>query len=107
MVNTMSIYPDGIDPMLFFQDNDLENLEIMNIYNTFISQGKYEEANTFLSQQEDLHGYFADYFNAIEHRIERLHEHVLSKGKISPFILFESGDADKEPPSTLEGTIWI
>lgn len=107
MINTMSIYPDGIDPMTFFQDNNLEKIDVMNTYNELISEEKYKEANNFLSQQEGIYGFFADYFNLIENRIYSLQEYILTKEKINPFIPFECDDADEEPPSILEGDIWI
>ncbi|MCI8418470.1 MAG: hypothetical protein HFI33_13430 [Lachnospiraceae bacterium] len=107
MINTMSIYPNGIDSMIFFQDNNIEKLEIINIYNDLISEEKYNEANNFINQQEGVYGFFADYLNAIENRIYNLQEYILTKTKINPFIPFESDNADEEPQSTLEGDIWI
>ena len=92
LCNTTSIYPNGIDSMLFFQDNNLEKTEIINEYNKLISQGKYDEANTFINQQEGIYGYFADFFNALENRIYALQEYLLSKPpKDQPFI-FYNGD---------------
>ena len=35
-----SHYPDGIDKQLFFQDTDIEHIDIVNHYNELISQGK-------------------------------------------------------------------
>lgn len=93
LCNTMSIYPDGVDPMIFFQDNSLEKLEIINEYEKLISQGKYNEANTFINQQEDIYGYFADFFNALENRIYALQEYLLSKpSKWQPFIYYDGED---------------
>ena len=40
--NPISHYPNKIDEMTFFQDNNLEKVEIMNHYNELISQGKYD-----------------------------------------------------------------
>ena len=36
LCNTQSYFPDGIDPMIFFQDNDLGKIEIINNYNKLI-----------------------------------------------------------------------
>lgn len=107
MVYTRSVYPDGIDPMMFFQDNNLEKLELISIYDSLISEARYEEANSFLSQQEGIYGFFADYLNAIENRIYSLQEYLLKKEKVNPFIPFPSDQGEAEPPSTLKGTIWI
>ena len=65
LCNTTSYYPDGIDKMFFFQDNNLENIDIINQYNNLIAQGKYSEANQFINQQDGIYGYFADFFNAV------------------------------------------
>lgn len=43
LCNTVSYYPDGIDKMLFFQDNNLEKIDIINTYNNLIAQGNYTE----------------------------------------------------------------
>ena len=90
LCNPMSSYPDKIDEMIFFQDNDLEKVEIMNHYNNLISQGKYSEASDYINQQEGVYGYFACYLNLIENRINKLQEHILGKPpKKQPFIHFD------------------
>ena len=78
LCNTVSHYPDGIDPMIFFQDINLDQLEIMNTYNQLIAQGQYTRASRFIDQQEGICGYFADFFNAIENRIYNLQNHLLN-----------------------------
>ena len=93
LCNTMSIYPNGIDPMMFFQDNDIEKIEIINEYNKLISQGKYDEANTYINQQEGIYGYFADFFNALENRIYALQEYLLNKPpKYQPFNYYDGDE---------------
>ena len=72
LCNPLSFYPDGIDPLIFFQDVNLEKLEIMNTYDNLIKQGKYSEANEYINGQEGIYGYFADFLNAIENRIYNL-----------------------------------
>ena len=97
LCNTMSHYPDGVDEMTFFQDNDLERIEIINLYNNLISKGKYNEANKFVSKQEGICGYFADFYNAIENRIYNLQKHLLEKPpKKNPFISHMISDAELE-----------
>lgn len=90
MCNPTSYYPNKIDEMIFFQDNNLEKVEIMNHYNELISQGKYTEASDYISQQENVYGFFADYFNLIENRIYSTQEYLLSKPpKKQPFIYYD------------------
>lgn len=65
--------------MFFFQDNDLTKVDIINTYNNLIAQGKYTEANQYIDQQEDVYGFFADFFNALENRIYNLQKYLLQK----------------------------
>lgn len=101
-MNVMSLYPNAIDEMLFFQDNDIDKIEVINIYNDLIAQGKYSEASDYINQHEEVYGFFANYLNAIENRIYNLQEYLLTKQKKNPFVL-----SDKEPESAEEGIIWI
>ena len=112
LCNTVSHYPDGVDPMIFFQDISLDKIDIMNTYNQLISQGKYTEANKFISQQKDICGYFADFFNAIENRIYNLQIHLFDKPlKENPFISHKISDTELEELSDEfpieEGMFWI
>lgn len=89
LCNPISYFPNKIDEMVFFQDNNLEKVEIMNHYNKLIAQGKYSEASGFISQQEDIYGFFADFFNLIENRIYNTQEYLLQKPpKKQPFIYY-------------------
>lgn len=112
LCNTVSHYPDGVDPMIFFQDVSLDKMDIMNTYNQLIFQGKYTEASKFISQKEGICGYFADFFNAIENRIYSLQKHLLDKpSKKNPFISHKISDielaelSDELPIE--EGMFWI
>lgn len=88
--NPTSCYPNKIDEMIFFQDNDLEKVEIMNYYNKLVAEGKYNEANDYINQQEGIYGFFADFFNLIENRIYTLQEYLLQKPpKKQPFIFYD------------------
>ena len=101
MINSISCYPDGIDSMVFFQDNDIDKVPIIEQYNKFISEGKYTEANGYMSRQ-DIFGYFADVFNMFENRIYNLQSYLLIKEKINPFI-----SSEEEPTTLSSDMIWI
>lgn len=92
--------------MIFYQDNNLEKIEIINHYNELISQGKYNDANKYINQQEGIYGFFADFFNLIENRIYTLQDYLLQKpGKKQPFIYY---DGEENGPSNIDrDTIWI
>ncbi len=84
-----SFYPQKIDDMVFFQDNNLESAEIINQYNELVQQGRYTEANNYINEQDKVYGFFADYFNLIENRIFNLQKHLLGKPpKKQPFIYY-------------------
>jgi len=101
LCNPISNYPDSIDPLIFFQDINLDNIEIMKTYDDLIAQGKYSEANEYINSQENICGYFADYLNAIENRIYNLQEHILTITPKQPFV-----SSDAEPVANNE-IIWI
>ena len=95
LCNSLSHYPDGLDEMMFFQDNDIEHIEIINHYNNLISQGKYTEASSYINQQDGVYGYLADFFNAIENRIYSLQDYLLSlPEKVQPFVYYNHVDVD-------------
>lgn len=101
-MDLVSQYPYTVDEMFFFQDNNLDNVEVINTYNHLITQGKYREAEQYISQQEQVYGFFANYLNAIENRIYNLQEYLLTKHKKNAFVF-----SDVEPDLVDEGTIWI
>lgn len=101
-MNVVSLYPNAIDEMLFFQDNDLDKIETINTYNDLISQGKYSEAGNYINQHKEVYGFFANYLNAIENRIYNLQTYLLTKQKNNPFVF-----SKEEPESAKVGTIWI
>lgn len=101
----VSYYPEKIDEMTFFQDNDIEKMETIHTYNNLISQGCYNAANDFISKQNGIYGFFADFLNLIENRIYNLQAFLLQKPpKKQPFATF---DEEEELPAIDEDTIWI
>lgn len=112
LCNPASYYPGKVDKMIFFQDNNLEKIEIINNYENLAAQGKYSEANDYINQQEGVYGFFADFFNLIENRIYSLQEYLLSKPpKQQPFIYYDEIDVltgeEKKLPEAATNTIWI
>lgn len=90
LCNPTSYYPQKIDERVFFQDNDLERIEIVNHYNKLISRGKYSEADNYIDQQEGIFGLFPDYLNLIENRIFHLQESLLNgPAKSNPFFFYD------------------
>lgn len=91
------------DDMVFFSDIRLSNKDIMDEYNRLIVDKKYDEANNYLSQQDDFFSYSADFFNLIENRIKSLQEYLLTKTKKNnPFIY-----SNEEPSNINLDSVWI
>lgn len=100
LCSPISGYPEKIDPLIFFQDVDLEKQKNMQEYNNLIAKGEYNKANEYISKQE-ICGYFADYFNAIENRIYNLQGYLLTIEPKQPFIISNS------EPAVNDEVIWI
>lgn len=102
LCNPMSFYPAKVDPLIFFQDINLEKADVMETYHHLIRKQKYDLANEYIRSQEGICGYFAVFLNAIENRIYNLQEHLLTIEPKQPFI-----SSDTEPSGVNEKTIWI
>lgn len=90
LCNSASYFPNKVDNMIFFQDNNIEKTAIIDTYNNLIAEGKYSLANDYINQQDGIYGYFADFFNVIENRIYNLQEYLLQKPqKKQPFIYYD------------------
>lgn len=95
--NPMSNYPTKIDELVFFQDNDLENIDIVHEYDRLIGQGKYDEAIQYINDNGRIYGFFADFCNLIENRVSHLQKYESEKykaHKIQPFIHYAARSYD-------------
>ena len=64
-----SVFPDSVDPLIYFQDANLNRQAIMEAYDAYIAEQQYDTANAYIDDQDEMYGYWADFFNAIENRI--------------------------------------
>ena len=96
----ISTFPNAIDKRTFFSDVDLETISHMNIFLDLIKQGKYTEANSYLSQSP-VHSYTAGLFNFIEAKTHALQDYILQQEKYNPYCV-----ADDEPNVEV-GEFWI
>lgn len=104
LCNPASNYPNEVDPMIFFQDNDLERRDMIDHYDSLIKQGKYTKASSFINQQETIYGYFSAFLNALENRIHSLQAYLLEKEKKQqPFVYYDGEDFKKNN----KDIIWI
>lgn len=108
MVGEKSVFPESVDPLMFFQDIDLEHKELMDKFNNLIAAESYDEANTFIAKTDGVHGYFAQTFNALENRIYNTQDYLLTlppEEVESPFV--STVNADTPPDEYDEDTIWV
>ena len=96
-----SILPNGIDDRTFICDVDLNGKPTMDAYNNLITNGKFTDANIFISQQ-NVHNYSADLLNFIEAKIEAWQECIYKKEKFNPF-----HHSTTEPENIQNGEFWI
>lgn len=97
-----SIFPNEIDEQIYFHDVDLNNRPLMEIYDNLIKDGKYTEANNFISQQNDIHNYSADLFNFEQAKIYTMQDYVLSLEKYNPHHF-----SSTYPKHIKKGETWI
>ena len=63
-----SLYPDGIDPLIFYQDCDIDHRHILGEYYQLIINDHYSQASELLNDSEiDFYG--AWLLNMIEDRL--------------------------------------
>ena len=96
----MSFYPAKAVSLLFFQNINLEKVNVINHHLLHIQ--KCNIANDYISQQEGICRYFSAFLNAIENRIYSLQKHLPT---IEPTQSFVSSDS--EPADVDKTTIWI
>ena len=125
LCNSASYYPNKVDEMIFFQDNNLEKIEIMNHYNSLIAQGDYIEANDYqeyLLQKPPKKQPFIYYDEEIHFPMEELHifSDTDEEEDLSSILLFSEDEEpesiedlytftgeEAEPPVVNKDTIWI
>lgn len=103
MRNESSVFPDGIDPRVYFSDIDLDNVEFMHNYQELIQNGKYTEASQLLNSNDNVTFYGAWVLNMFENRLRNTGEYLLTKKKASA-----NTYQSKEPTEGLvKNMIWI
>lgn len=93
LCNEISSYPNKVDEMTFFQDVSLNTIEYRNEYQRLLSKGNYSEAAEYINRQNDIHGYFACFFNMLENRIYALQENLLRSASTHEYLSKYSHEA--------------
>ena len=70
-----SLYPEGIDPLIFYQDCDIDHKSILGEYYQLINNDHFQQAATLLNNSEiDFYG--AWLLNMIEDRLRATEENI-------------------------------
>lgn len=103
--NTISNFPDEVDPLLFFQDITIKDAEFHNKYQSLLIENKYDDAialNTF--EGSDVFTYTAGLFNLFVSRIKATQTFL--KESEGTFLDRETL-SDTEPTNMKLNQIWI
>ena len=68
-------YPTNPDPLVFFQDADIDRSALLHAYYQYIINNRFDEAKEYFNNS-DLHGYNASFLNMIETRLRNVEENI-------------------------------
>lgn len=70
-----SVYPTGIDPLIFYQDVDIEKAPLLQQYYTLLNNNNFDGGKAYL-QSIDVDYYGAWLLNTIENRLLTIEQHI-------------------------------
>lgn len=70
-----SVYPTNIDPLIFYQDANIERAPQLNQYYVYLRENDFDSAKDYLASS-DLYYYGAWLFNLIENRLYTVETHI-------------------------------
>lgn len=101
---TPSVFPDRIDPLIFFQDIDIPHREVYNTLKQLLSEGRYSDAMEYINSQEDVDGYYADLYKLLQQRIYNL-QYGLKMADTQ--IIYDTVVPSKDYPYIHNGVVWF
>lgn len=75
MIDAASNFPTSVDPLEYYSDVSIGQKEIMDQYDNYIAKNQYTEAYKLISESS-IFGWFADYFNMVENRINSVQTYL-------------------------------
>lgn len=81
MIDATSTFPDAIDTLYYHSDVTIGQQETMDEYTSLVNQKRYSEAYKLISNSS-IFGWFADYFNMIENRINATQTYLTNTVKV-------------------------
>ena len=101
MRDTETKFPKNIDDRIFFQDIHLDQVPIMEHYNSLLDKSDYTSASEFLNNSEAFF-YGAWILNQFEKRLANLETYLMKLPPKEPLVSHQSS----EPASAAAGTHW-
>ncbi len=102
MKNTKTKFPQRIDDRIFFQDINLQQLQIMKHYYSLLNSNNYTKASEFLNNSE-VFFYGAWLLNLFEERLRAIGDYLLKLPPKEPLVNYQKD----QPINAVEGTHWI
>lgn len=96
MKNSESLYPEQIDPLIFYSDVDLNHADTIKQYQSLLSSGNYNTASEFLNNS-DIDFYGAWLFNLIENELYAIETNADSIIGEKPNFVFYGKEITEEP----------
>lgn len=102
MYDVESRYPLGVDDLIFFEDVNLDGVQIMKRFNDLVAEKRYTEASNYIENQDVVFAHIAKLYNMIENRIYATQSHIdeIAKHKTNPHVY------GSEPTDPYAGEIW-
>lgn len=103
--NTSSVFPNSIDDLIFFQDVDIPQKDILTTHREHINNHRYTEGTDYLQNSGIPHSYCSDLFNMFENRLYAVQKRLIEEPKETNITQYHQYD---EPTGNHdEETLWI
>lgn len=103
--NTSSVFPNSIDDLIFFQDVNISEKDILKTHREHINNHRYTEGTDYLQSSGISHSYCSDLFNMFENRLYAVQKRLIEEPKETNITQYHQYD---EPNGNHdEQTLWI
>lgn len=94
-------FPTNIDDRIFFQDICIDNLDIMNKYQQYITSGAYSNASSYINNA-NVSFYGAFLLNMLEERLIAIENYIINDMEKPDIVAY----SDTEPTGVEVGYCW-
>ncbi len=97
-----SLFPTYIDDRMFFCDINIEQVPIMQSYQSYIKDGNYTAASKLLNKS-DVFFYGAWFLNVIEERLNKIGHYLVEQEEKNVLQTYQ----ENEPIDLIDNMNWI